>query len=81
MSFPGGSVVRNPLANTRDAGDLSLIPGWGRTPGGENGSPLQYSCLDNPMDRNLAVYSPWGCKELNMTENAYTFFNAGNYAR
>ena len=31
--------------------------------------------------RNLAMYSPWGCKELNMTEHAYTFFNAGNYAR
>ena len=31
--------------------DPGLIPGWGRTPGEENGSPLQYSCLENPMDR------------------------------
>ena len=33
------------------AGDTGLIPGWGRTPGGGNGNPLQYSCLGNPMDR------------------------------
>ena len=33
------------------AGDAGLIPGWGRSPGGGNGSPLQYSCLRNPMDR------------------------------
>ena len=46
--FPGGSVVKNPSANT---GDVSLIPGLGRSPGEENGNPLQYSCLENPMDR------------------------------
>ena len=33
------------------AGDVGLIPGSGRSPGGGNGSPLQYSCLENPMDR------------------------------
>ena len=32
-------------------GDLSLFPGWGRSPGGGHGNPLQYSCLENPMDR------------------------------
>ena len=47
--FPGGTVLKNLPAG--DAGDLGLIPGWGRTTGGENGSPLQYSCLENPMDR------------------------------
>ena len=46
--FLGGSVVKNPSANTGDAGS---IPGWGRSPGGGNGNPLQYSCLENPMDR------------------------------
>ena len=46
--FPGGSVVKNPPA---DAGDVGLIPGSQRFPGGENGNPLQYSCLGNPMDR------------------------------
>ena len=48
MGFPGDSVVKNPLANTGDAG---LIPGLGRSPGEGNGNPLQYSCLENPMDR------------------------------
>ena len=49
--FPGGSVLKNPPAN---AGDVSLIPGSGRSPGEGNGNPLQYSCLGNPMDR-----APW----------------------
>ena len=48
MSFPGGSVVKNPAAN---AGDLGLIPGPGGSPGGGNGNPLQYSGLENPTDR------------------------------
>ena len=52
MSFPGGSVVKNLSAN---AGDLGLIPGLGRPPGEENGNPLQYSCLVDPMDRRT-----WG---------------------
>ena len=46
--FPGGSAVKNPPANTRDS---SSIPGSGRSPGEGNGNPLQYSCLENPMDR------------------------------
>ena len=46
--FPGGSVVKDTPAN---AGDRGLIPTLGRSPGGGNGSPRQYSCLENPMDR------------------------------
>ena len=46
--FPGGSVVQNLSAN---AGDVSWIPGSGRSPGVGNGNPLQYSYLGNPMDR------------------------------
>ena len=49
MGFPGGSVVKNPLANT---GDMGLIPGLRRSPGEENGYPLQYSCPRNPKDRD-----------------------------
>ena len=45
--LPRDAVVKNPPAN---AGDLGLIPGWGRSPGEGNGNPLQYSCLENPMD-------------------------------
>ena len=44
-------VVRNLPANARDIRDLGLIPGSRRSPGGRNGNPLQYSCLENPMDR------------------------------
>ena len=44
-------LVRNPPANVGDTGDMGLIPGSGRSPGGENGNPLQYSCLENPLDR------------------------------
>ena len=43
----GGSVVKNLLAK---AGDMGSIPGLGRSPGEGNGTPLQYSCLENPMD-------------------------------
>ena len=48
MNFPSGSGVKNLPADTGDAG---LISGLGRSPGGGNGNPLQYSCLENPMDR------------------------------
>ena len=48
LSFPGGSVAKNLPAN---AGDGGSIPGSGRSPGGGNGNPLQYSCMKNPMDR------------------------------
>ena len=48
MVFPGGSVVKNPPAN---AGDAGLIPGWGRSPGEGNGNSLQYSCLENPINK------------------------------
>ena len=47
-------VVKNPPAHAGDLRDPSLIPGLGRSPGGENGNPLQYSCLENPMDRGAS---------------------------
>ena len=60
-------VVKNPPAN---AGDMrnGLIPGLGRSPGGGNGNPLQYSCLENPMNREPVGYSPWDHRELDTTE-------------
>ena len=48
MGFPGGSVDKESACNV---GDLGLISGWGRSPGGGHGNPLQHSCLENPMDR------------------------------
>ena len=50
MGFTSGSVVKNLPAS---AGDVGLIPGLGRSPGEGNGSPLQYSCLENPTDRGV----------------------------
>ena len=49
--FLGGLVVRNPPANAGDARHVGLIPGSAGSPGEGNGNPLQYSCLENPMDR------------------------------
>ena len=50
--LPGGAVVKNPPANAGDTRDTGLILG-GRSPGVGNGNPLQYSCLENPMDRGV----------------------------
>ena len=61
---PRDSVVKNLPANTRDAG---LIPGSGRSPEGRHGNPLQYSCLENPMDRGTWL------KESDTTEQLSTF--------
>ena len=64
FGFPGGSVGKESVCN---AGDPGLIPGWGRFPGGGHGNPLQYSCLENPMDRGawrakvLGAAKSWTC--------------------
>ena len=64
--FPGGSAVKNLPAN---AGDTGLIPGLGRSPGEENGNPLQYSCLGNPTNRVTWWATVCGvAKELDMTQ-------------
>ena len=57
--FPGDSEGKESACNV---GDPGLMPGSGRSPGEGNGNPLQYSCLENPVDR------PWGRKELDATE-------------
>ena len=72
-------MVKNPPANAEDMTVMDLIPGSGKSSGVGSGNPFQYSCLENPMDRGAwqATYSPWSCKESNITElvfvNAYTF--------
>ena len=53
FSFPYGSVVKNPPASVGDTGDTSLIPVLGRSPGVGNSNPLQYSCLENYMDKGV----------------------------
>ena len=51
MSSQVEPAVKNLSANAGDIKDKGLIPGSGRSPGGGHGNPLQYSCLENPMDR------------------------------
>ena len=69
LDFPGSDGKESAC----NVGDLGLIPGLGRTPGGGHGNALQYSCLENPHgQRSLAGYSPWGHKELDMTEQLIT---------
>ena len=76
MGFPGGTVLKNLLANAGDPRDMGLIPVLERACGGGNGNPLQYSCLENSMDRKAwrATISPWGCKELDLTKHAHFLF-------
>ena len=62
--FPGGSDGKESACNS---GHLGSIPGSGGSPGEGSGNPLQYSCLRNSVDRG-AVCSPWGCEELDTTE-------------
>ena len=61
-------VVKNPPANAGDAKDTDLIPGSGRSLGVGNGNPLQYSCLENFMDREPGRLQYMGIAELDMTE-------------
>ena len=65
VGFPGSSAGKSAC----NAGDPSLIPGLGWSPGGSHNNPLQYSCLENPYgQRSLVDYSPWSRKESGTTE-------------
>ena len=70
-------VVKNPPTNTGDTRDASLIPGSGRSLGGGNGHPLQYSCLENPMDRGAWQATVCGVAESDTTEMTYTRIISG----
>ena len=66
-------MVKNPPANAGDAKDTGSISGLGRSPGGGNDNPLQYSCWGKPPgQRSLVGYSLWGHKESDMAEHAHT---------
>ena len=65
-------IVKNPPANAGDTRDAGSIPGSGRSPGVRNGNQLQYSCLDNSMDRGLVGYNPRGHRESDTTEHVCT---------
>ena len=70
-----GSVVKNLLASARDTRDVGLIPGSGRSPGGENSNPLQYSCLENSMHRVAWWDTVHGVsKSHTLSTHLYLFF-------
>ena len=56
--FPGGSVGKEYACSAGDTGDMGLIPELSKSPGGGQGNPLQYSCLETPMDRGFWEASP-----------------------
>ena len=72
--FPGGTSGKNLPANAGDSGDvrdMGLIPGSGRPPGGGHGYPLQYSCLEYPMDRGAWWATVHRVAESGMTKMTY----------
>ena len=72
MGFPGGSDSKESACNV---GDLGLIPGLGRFPGGEHGNPLQYSCLENPMGRGA-----WQAAVHGLTESQTRLSNQAQHS-
>ena len=75
-SWPGGSSSKE---STWNAGNLDLIPGMGKSPGGGYGNPLQDPCLENPHgQRSLAGSSPWSSKESDTTATKHTWADEFN---
>ena len=73
QGFPGGTEVK---ASACNVGDLGSIPGSGRSPGEENGNPLQYSYLENPMDRGAWWAAVHGVAKsrTRLSDFTFTFF-------
>ena len=76
-SFPGGAVVKNPTANSKDAKDVGSIPGARRSPGGGNGIPLQCSRLENPVDRGAWRATVHGVTESQTQQHTHNSLLAG----
>ena len=71
-------MVKNQPANAGDTGDMGSIPGSGRSPGGGNGNALQYSCLENPMDRGAWWATVHGVAKSQTGLSAHTHTNWGS---
>ena len=78
LGFPGGSEVKASACNARDLGS---IPGLGRSPGEGNGNPLQYSCLENPTDREACWATVHGVAKSQTRLRGFTSLNAPNRTR
>ena len=72
MGFPGGSKSKESACN---AGDLGSIPGLGRSPGEGNDNPLQYSCLENPMEGGAWSASVHGVTKSGTRLSDFTFID------
>ena len=70
MGFLSGSVVKNLPANAEDSRDVGSIPELGRSLGGGNGNPIQYSCLENPVDRDTYQATVHGVAKSYTIENS-----------
>ena len=68
-------MVKNPLAKVRDIRDQGLIPGLGKSLGGGHGNPFQYSCLENPIDREAWRATILRFSELDTTDVTYSMHN------
>ena len=72
--FPDGSVIKKPPANAGNDRDTGSIPGSAKSPGEGNGNPLQYSCLENPMERRAWQAAVHGAAKSWTQLNDFTFF-------
>ena len=79
LYFPGGALVKNPPPNAGDEGDSVSIPGLGRSLGEGNGNPLQYSCLENSMDRGAWQATVQGItkSQTQLSEHTHTHTHTG----
>ena len=78
LGFLGGSNDKESACN---AGDLVLIPGWGRAPGGGHNNPLQYSCVENPMDRGAWWAAVYGVSKIWTQLSTWHIYKTDNQQR
>ena len=83
MSYLNGLAHKESACNARDTGDTGSIPGSGRSPGGVNGNPLQYSCLENPMDRGAwwTVVHGVAKSQVQLTTHAQQYKDFTNFEK
>ena len=75
MGFPGARVVKSPPTNAGDRREVGLVPGSGRSPGAGNDNPVQYSCLENQMDRETWWATVHQVTDLDTTDQTHTHRN------